>query len=62
MNDTFCINPDLSRQGALDHKRAQSHTADGYDIGCLHSFGFDMPAQTQINRVTKKLHKWNKIN
>ena len=44
MNDTFCINPDLSRQGALDHKRAQSHTADGYDIGCLHSFGFDMPA------------------
>lgn len=35
---------------------------EGYDIGCLHSLGFDMPAQAQINRISKKLEKWNKIN
>ena len=43
MNNTFCN--DISRNEA--HRRAQSQiSADGYDIGCLHSFGFDMPAQT----------------
>lgn len=56
MNDTF------ADQEQVDlHKRSRSN-AEGYDIATLHSYGFDLPASMQINRLTKKMDKWEKMN
>lgn len=44
MNQTFCANDEEKKiRNSPDHKRCQSNV-EGYDIGKLHSLGFDLPA------------------